>query len=174
VSCTSRSRTNPRLRRRRNNSAKRSRGPRRHDTWSTIVIQPSTRGQRRRRRSASRKFSRLHGHRGRTRTRSGWSDRFAANASTTSSSGTRGLRRVLNAYVAYYSIYPDAPLAQQRCADLATGRVTDRGPHRRDSTSRQPPPSVRTPRRVRQTAVESTPDASPDFERRDAHVASCC
>jgi len=40
------------------------------DICSTIVFQPSTGGRPRRRRSAFRKFSRLHGHRARTPTRS--------------------------------------------------------------------------------------------------------
>jgi len=80
----------------------------------------------------------------------------------------RGLRRVLHAYVAYLLELPNAPLAQQRCADLATCRVTGRWRHRRDSTSRWPAPSVRTPRRVRRTALESNRDVSADRERRDA------
>ena len=35
----------------------------------------------------------------------------------------RGLRRVLNAYVQYYLKSRTQPVARQRCARLATGRV---------------------------------------------------
>jgi putative transposase len=53
---------------RRNNSAKRFPGTRRRDIWFAIAIQRSTRGRRQPRRSALRKSSRLHAHRGRTHT----------------------------------------------------------------------------------------------------------
>jgi putative transposase len=58
----------------------------------------------------------------------------------------RGLRRVLHAYVVLPDI-PNAPLARQRHAGLATGGASDgRRRHRGDSAPRWLAPPLRTPR----------------------------
>jgi hypothetical protein len=43
---------------------------------------------------------------------------------------------------------PNAPLARQRCADLATGRAANRWRHRGHSSSGWPSSPLRTPRRI--------------------------
>ena len=61
----------------------------------------------------------------------------------------RGLRRVLHAYVESLSEIPNAPVARQRCARLATSRIAERRRDRGDSAARWPASPLRTPRSVR-------------------------
>ncbi len=68
-----------------NSSVKRSHGMRRRAIWCTTVIRPFTHGRTRCRPSALRTSSWLFAHPGQTPMRSDSSDRFAANASITSS-----------------------------------------------------------------------------------------
>ena len=61
----------------------------------------------------------------------------------------RGLRSRLARVRGVLPAIPDSPLARQRCAHLATGRIVNRRRHRGDPALRWSAPSLRTPRCVK-------------------------